>query len=87
MFAIFSIGVIYNVQAISLAKGELLLTFDGDDECVPKALEVFNEEYLNIPDNLRDKVCAVTALCEDQFGNRVGDMFPNDPYYNNTFKS
>ncbi len=75
------------VQAISLAKGELLLTFDGDDECLPNALKIFNKEYLNVPYNLRDKVCAVTALCQDQFGNRVGDIYPKDPYFSNTFKS
>lgn len=75
------------LQAISLAKGELLLTFDGDDECIPDALNIFYEEYFNIPDNLKDKVCAVTSLCQDQFGNRVGDKFPSDPYFSNTFKS
>lgn len=75
------------IQAISLAKGELLLTFDGDDECLPNALNIFNEEYSNIPDNLKDKVCAVTGLCQDQFGNRVGVTYPTDPYFSNTFKS
>lgn len=75
------------IQAISEAKGELLLTFDGDDECLPDALKIFNEEYSNIPENLRDKVCAITGLCQDQFGNRIGDMFPEDPFFSNTFKS
>ncbi|RKE95313.1 glycosyltransferase family 2 protein [Ichthyenterobacterium magnum] len=75
------------IQAISLAKGEFLLTFDGDDECHPNALKIFNEEYLNIPTNLKNKVCAVTGLCEDQFGNRVGDTYPETPYFSNTFKS
>jgi glycosyltransferase involved in cell wall biosynthesis len=75
------------VQAISLAKGELLLTFDGDDECVPDALKIFNEEYLNIPKKLKDKVSAVTSLCQDQFGNRIGDTYPTDRYYSNSFKS
>lgn len=75
------------MQAISLAKGELLITFDGDDECYPDALDIFNKEYLNIPNELKDKVAAITGLCEDQFGNRVGDIFPEDPYYSSTFKS
>ena len=73
-------------EAISLAKGEFLLTFDGDDECYPNALEVFNEEYSKIPDNLKDKFCAVTGLCEDQHGNRVGDTYPTDPFYSDPFK-
>lgn len=74
------------IQAISLAKGELLLTLDGDDECFPNALEVFHKEYLNIPNHLKDKVCAVTGLCEDQHGNRVGDTYPTDPFYSDPFK-
>ncbi|MGJ8593026.1 MAG: glycosyltransferase family 2 protein [Aquaticitalea sp.] len=75
------------IEAIALAKGELLLTFDGDDECVPDALEVFNREYLEIPDSIKHKVCAVTGMCQDQHGNRIGDAFPTDPFYSNTFKS
>lgn len=75
------------IQAISLANGELLLPFDGDDECLPNALEVFNKEYLSIPSHLKEKVCAVTGLCQDQFGNKIGDIFPKDPYFSNTFKS
>ncbi|MFT7051063.1 MAG: glycosyltransferase involved in cell wall biosynthesis [Psychroserpens sp.] len=75
------------VQAISLAKGELLLTLDGDDECLPDALKIFNEEYLTVPFHLKDSLSAVTALCQDQFGNSLGDIFPTDPYFSNTFKS
>ncbi|WP_456441513.1 glycosyltransferase family 2 protein [Psychroserpens sp.] len=75
------------IQGISLAKGELFLTFDGDDECYPNALDVFNTEYSNVSDELKDKVVAVTGLCEDQHGKRVGDLFPEDPYYSSTFKS
>ena len=74
------------IQAISLAKGEFLLPLDGDDECYPNAFEVFHDEYLSIPDHLKDKVCAVTGLCEDQHGNRVGDMYPTDPFYSDPFK-
>lgn len=75
------------IQAISLAKGDLLLTFDGDDECMPDALNIFHEEYINVPNNLKDKIVAVTGLCQDQFGNLVGDKYPTDPYYSNTFES
>ncbi|MBU2921209.1 glycosyltransferase family 2 protein [Winogradskyella psychrotolerans] len=75
------------IQSIKLAKGEFLLTFDGDDECYPNALEFFNNEYEEIPDELKPKVAAVTALCEDQYGARVGDLFPEDPFYCNTFEA
>lgn len=74
------------IQAIDLAKGELLLTFDGDDECFPNALEIFHEEFLDIPHHLKDKVCAVTGLCQDQNGDIVGDIYPTNPFYSSSFK-
>lgn len=73
------------IQAISLAQGEFLLPFDGDDECYPNALEVFNNAYEDVPENLKSKVGAITALCEDQHGNSIGEKFPEDPLYCDTF--
>ena len=73
------------IQSIEMAQGEFLLTFDGDDECYPMALETFNTEYQEIPEEIKPKVAAVTALCIDQNGNQVGDSFPEDPFYCNTF--
>lgn len=75
------------IQAIELAEGEFLLTLDGDDECYPNALEFFKCEYEEIPKKLKHKVAAVTVLCNDQFGNRIGDLFPEDPFYCNTFEA
>lgn len=75
------------IQSINLAKGEFLLTFDGDDECYPHALETFNKEYEIISDELKPKVAAVTGLCVDQFGNLIGNLFPEDPFYCNTFEA
>jgi glycosyltransferase involved in cell wall biosynthesis len=75
------------IQSIEMAQGEFLLTFDGDDECYPIALETFNNEYEEIPNELKAKVAAVTALCIDQHGNRVGNLFPVDPFYCNTFEA
>ena len=71
-------------QAINLAQGEFLLPFDGDDECVPNDLEVFNKTYNDTPEELKPKVGAVTVLCEDQHGELVGELFPKDPYYCDT---
>ncbi|WP_047546300.1 glycosyltransferase family 2 protein [Psychroserpens sp. Hel_I_66] len=75
------------LQAVNFAKGEFLLTFDADDECVPEALEVFNNEYLSIPSSEKSIVSAVTGLCIDQNGNPIGSKFPTNPYFSNTFKS
>lgn len=73
------------IQSIDLAQGEFLLPFDGDDECYPNALEIFNREYEEISEELKPKVAAVTAHCKDQYGNLVGNLFHKDPFYCNTF--
>lgn len=75
------------IQSIGLAQGEFLLTFDGDDQCYPHALQVFNDEYESLDDDMKQKVAAVTALCEDQHGNLVGTEFPEDPFYCHTFEA
>ena len=73
------------VQAIEAAKGQFILPFDSDDECTPNALEVFINEYNAIPDGQKERISGVTCLCNDQFGNLVGEKFPESPYYSNTF--
>ncbi len=75
------------IQAINLARGEFLLTFDADDSCVNDALETLLNEYQSIPDSLKPKISAVTTLCMSQFGHIIGNKFPVDPYYSNTFES
>ncbi|WP_223034483.1 glycosyltransferase family 2 protein [Hanstruepera marina] len=72
-------------QAIEMAKGQFILPFDSDDECLPDALQIFHEEYLAIPNDKKDKISGVTCLCEDQNGNLIGQKFPKSPYYSNTF--
>ncbi|MBO3097901.1 glycosyltransferase family 2 protein [Gelidibacter pelagius] len=75
------------IQSIELARGEFLLPLDGDDECDPNALEVFNNEYEKIPEELKSTVAAVTVHCRDQYGNHIGELFPQDPFYCNTFEA
>lgn len=75
------------IQAISLAKGELMLPLDGDDECLPEALEILYNEYNSIPTELLSKVAAVTVNCNDQYGNLVGNLFAEDIFYCNTFEA
>ena len=73
-------------QAIGVAKGEFLLPFDSDDECTPDALAIFKKEYDSIPNDKKSTISGVTSLCKDQFGNLVGEKFPESPQYSNTFK-
>lgn len=75
------------MESVKLAKGKFLLTFDADDECVPEALQIFNDEYMSIPERLKPKVAAVTGLCINQHGTEIGQRFPSEPYFSNTFKT
>jgi hypothetical protein len=56
----------------------LLLTLDSDDGCVDTALEQFAALWQSIPKDSRHQFSAVTALCQDQYGNIVGEKFPKD---------
>lgn len=68
----------YNA-AIEIARGELFIDLDSDDACVPHALERMLEIWHGIPEQQRPGFSGVTVLCDDQFGNIVGDRFPSDP--------
>lgn len=65
-------------HGVQKARGELFLTLDSDDGCIPEALERFKFHWDNIPALEKDTFSAVTVLCKDQNGNLVGDKFPRD---------
>jgi glycosyltransferase involved in cell wall biosynthesis len=65
-------------RAVELARGELFLTLDSDDACVPDALERLKRHWDAIPAGERDRYAAVTGLCVDQDGRLVGDRYPGD---------
>jgi glycosyltransferase involved in cell wall biosynthesis len=65
-------------HGVQAARGQLFLTLDSDDECVPEALERFKYHWESIPTFERNRFSAVTVLCKDQNGNLVGDKFPSD---------
>jgi glycosyltransferase involved in cell wall biosynthesis len=58
------------------ARGELFLTLDSDDECVPHALERLWWHWNNIPSVERERFSAVTALCAYPDGRIVGSRLP-----------
>ena len=65
-------------HGVRLAEGELFLTLDSDDACVPDALERFKYHWDAIPSAELKRFSAVTALCMDQHGRIVGDKFPEN---------
>lgn len=58
------------------AHGELFLSLDSDDSCVPEALERLWHHWCSIPEEKRAEFSAVTCLCQDEEGRIVGDPFP-----------
>ena len=62
-------------RGVQEAKGELFLTFDSDDACLPKALERLKYHWDTIPVDQKEKFAAVTCLCTDQNGEIVGNYF------------
>jgi glycosyltransferase involved in cell wall biosynthesis len=66
-------------RGVREAAGDLFLTLDSDDACVPEALARFKHHWDAIPDDRRAEFSAVTALCMDERGRVVGDRFPTDP--------
>lgn len=64
-------------RGVKEAKGELFLTFDSDDACVPEALREFKYYWDNIPSEKREDFSGVTALCQDERGNVIGNEFPS----------
>ena len=69
--------VAYN-RATTEARGELFLTLDSDDWCVPEALERLKYHWDSIPEGERNHFSAVTVLCIDRYGRVLGDPFPVD---------
>lgn len=65
-------------RGVALARGELFLSLDSDDACVPHALERFWFHWRDIPDDQRRRFSAVTCLCQDEAGRIVGDRFPGE---------
>ena len=66
-------------RGVAEARGELFLTLDSDDECVPEALERFKYHWDSIPAEQRIQFSAVTALARNQHGEVLGSRFPHDP--------
>ena len=73
-------------RGVEMAQGELFLTLDSDDECLPVALERLKYHWDLIPIASRNAFAAVTALCEDQYGRLVGNRFPRDVLDSNSIE-
>jgi glycosyltransferase involved in cell wall biosynthesis len=66
-------------RGIELARGELFITADSDDEFPPEALETFRRVWESILAGERPGFAGAAGLCVDQHGRLVGDRFPESP--------
>ncbi len=66
-------------RGVSLATGDLFLSIDSDDACVPEALERFWHHWVSIDPAAQPPFSAVTALAADQDGRVIGEPFAMSP--------
>jgi hypothetical protein len=66
-------------RAVREARGDLFLTLDSDDSCVPEALLRFKGHWDAIPASRRSRFAGVTCNCRNQLGEFKGTPFPFDP--------
>ncbi len=64
-------------RGIDLAEGQYFSPLDSDDALPPYSMEILVNTWESISDS--QNIVFVSTLCEDQFGNIVGDRFPRDP--------
>jgi glycosyltransferase involved in cell wall biosynthesis len=66
-------------RGVAMAAGELFLTLDSDDECVPEALALLDRYWSAMSRDEQARFASVVGLCIDQYGREVGDRFPTSP--------
>ena len=64
-------------RGIDLAEGKYFSPLDSDDALPSDSMEILVNTWENISED--QNIVFVSTLCEDQFGNIVGDRFPKDP--------
>lgn len=64
-------------KGIDLAQGKYFSPLDSDDALPKNSMKMLVDTWENISD--KDNIVFVSTLCEDQFGNIVGDKFPKSP--------
>lgn len=64
-------------RGIDLAEGKYFSPLDSDDALPKDSMEILVNTWENINDS--QNIVFVSTLCEDQFGNIVGDQFPESP--------
>lgn len=66
-------------RAVREARGELYLSFDSDDLCIPETLERFDRYWNEIVPTEREKFSGISVLCMDESGHTLGQPYPSNP--------
>ena len=64
------------------ANGKFMCIFDHDDESKPETLQAFFDVWKKYD---RPDIADIRALCEDQYGNLVGEKYPEDEFISDYF--
>lgn len=72
---------------VGMARGELFVTLDHDDACVPTALERFRYWWHTIPEAERAGYSGVNVLCTNPVdGRTIGNPYPASPMVSNNLE-
>lgn len=73
-------------RAVREARGQLFLSFDSDDTCVPETLEKFWQHWCAIPEGERVRFSTLSVLCMSPDREVIGRKYPQDVYDAHTFQ-
>jgi glycosyltransferase involved in cell wall biosynthesis len=63
-------------RGTEVARGELIVTLDSDDACVPQTLERLVFHWRSIPEDRRAEFYGIVCHCADPAGRQIGSSFP-----------
>lgn len=72
-------------KGVEEADGYLSMYMDSDDWFVDDAIQTIKESWESLSEELQEKLCGLSFLCYDDFGNLIGDYYPKDNYVSNFF--
>jgi len=74
-------------RAVKIAKGQLFVPADSDDDFIPETLDFFAEKWANIPIENRESYSGINVLCKDSTTEQiVGEEFPESPMVSNNLE-
>jgi len=73
-------------MAVNKAKGKFFLISHSDDEITKDALQIFYDKWEKLDKKNKELLQGIKCNCDDQFGNLIGDPFPEDEWISDIFE-